>query len=201
MAVELQKLGYTNLHALDISQKMLNEAKKKNVYKRIICAPLNNQRIPEIETGEFDAMICGGTLLTGVVRSFALVEMVRMVRPGKLLWWSFGQRSQRCSHQISTICHLTTTVIFFFVPTDGTHIHSYFNFFTVAPLHNCCCCCCCCCSVLLLFLILYIKRGWRCISRVCLWGFSQIFQRLSNVMLQIFTRKQSNLPNTVRFPP
>ena len=85
MAVELHKLGYTNLHALDISQEMLNEAKKKNVYKRIICAPLNDQRIPEIETGEFDAMICGGTLLRGVVRSFALVEMVRMVRPGKLL--------------------------------------------------------------------------------------------------------------------
>ena len=29
MAVELIKLGYTNLHALDISQEMLNEAKKK----------------------------------------------------------------------------------------------------------------------------------------------------------------------------
>ena len=85
MAVELQKLGYTNLHALDISQEMLNEAKKKNLYKKIICAPLNDQRIPEIETGEFDAVICGGTLLKGLVRSLAFPEMVRMVRTGEFL--------------------------------------------------------------------------------------------------------------------
>lgn len=83
MAVELIKLGYTNLHALDISQEMLNEAKKKNLYKNIICAPLNDQRIAEIETGEFDAMICGGMLFKGLVRASALVEMVRMVRTSK----------------------------------------------------------------------------------------------------------------------
>ena len=35
---ELFKLGYTNIDALDISQEMLNEAKKKNVYKKLICA-------------------------------------------------------------------------------------------------------------------------------------------------------------------
>lgn len=85
MAVELQKLGYNNLHALDISKEMLNEAKKKNLYKKIICAPLNDQRIPEIETGEFDAVICGGTLLKGLVRSLAFPEMVRMVRTGEFL--------------------------------------------------------------------------------------------------------------------
>ena len=49
MAVELIKLGYTNLHALDISQEMLNEAKKKNLYKKIICAPLNDQHIAELK--------------------------------------------------------------------------------------------------------------------------------------------------------
>lgn len=31
--VELNEIGYTNLCALDISQEMLNEAKKKNVFK------------------------------------------------------------------------------------------------------------------------------------------------------------------------
>ena len=85
VGVELQQLGYTNLHALDISQEMLDEAKKKNLYKKLICAPLNDQRIPGIETGEFDALICGGTLLKGHVRSSALVEMVRMIRIGKRL--------------------------------------------------------------------------------------------------------------------
>ena len=83
VGVELQKLGYTNLHALDVSQGMLNEAKKTNVYKKFICAALNDKRIPEIETGEFDALICGGTMLTGHIRPSALVEMTRIVKIGK----------------------------------------------------------------------------------------------------------------------
>ena len=83
MAVELQKLGYTNLHALDISQEMLNEAKNKDVYRRFICAALTDQQIPEIETGEFDALICSGSMFKGHVRSSALNEMVRMVKNGK----------------------------------------------------------------------------------------------------------------------
>ena len=83
VGTELLKLGYTNLYALDISQEMLNEARKKNVYKKFICAALNDQRIPDIETGEFDALICGGTLGKGHVRPPALDEMTRMVKNGK----------------------------------------------------------------------------------------------------------------------
>ena len=90
-AVEVSKLGYTNLHALDISQGMLNEAKKKNLYKKLICAPLNDQPIPEIETGEFDALICTGTLVKGHAGPSALVEMLRMVRPGESLSAFFCQ--------------------------------------------------------------------------------------------------------------
>ena len=37
----LAKLGYTNMDALDISQEMLDEAEKKKVYTKFICAPLN----------------------------------------------------------------------------------------------------------------------------------------------------------------
>ena len=84
MGVELDKLGYTDLHALDISQEMLTEARKKNLYKNFICAPLSDQRIPEIETGEFDALVCAGVLVKGHVRSSAFGEMVRMVKSGKI---------------------------------------------------------------------------------------------------------------------
>ncbi|XP_020620876.1 uncharacterized protein LOC110058566 [Orbicella faveolata] len=86
VGVELSKLGYTNLHALDISQGMLDEAKKKNVYKKVICAALNDQRIPEIETGEFDALICCGTLVQGHAHSNAFAEMIRMVKIGMFSW-------------------------------------------------------------------------------------------------------------------
>ncbi|XP_066266157.1 methyltransferase-like protein 27 isoform X1 [Branchiostoma lanceolatum] len=34
---ELQKIGFTNMDAVDCSQKMLDEAKAKNIYGRLIC--------------------------------------------------------------------------------------------------------------------------------------------------------------------
>ena len=80
---ELFKLGYTNIDALDISQEMLNEAKKKNIYKKLICAPLTEQRIPEIQTGEYHGLISTGALVIAHVRPEALEEMTRMVKPGK----------------------------------------------------------------------------------------------------------------------
>ncbi|KAJ7370425.1 Methyltransferase domain [Desmophyllum pertusum] len=85
IGVELKKLGYTNVQALDISQEMLNEAKKKNAYNKFICTPLSEQRIQEIETGEFDAVICAGTLIKAHVKSSALVEIIRMVKIGGLI--------------------------------------------------------------------------------------------------------------------
>lgn len=82
-AIELQKLGYSNLHALDISQEMLNEAKKKGIpYKRLICAALTEIEVAEIETGEFDGLISAGVLVKAHVRPSALTEMIRMVKTG-----------------------------------------------------------------------------------------------------------------------
>ena len=83
IGVELHKLGYTDVHALDISQEMLNEAKKKNVYKKFTCCSLTDQRIPEVETGEFDALISAGTLIKAHVRASAFMEMIRMVKIGR----------------------------------------------------------------------------------------------------------------------
>lgn len=81
----LQDLGYTNIDALDISQKMLDEAKKLNVYKKFFCAPLSAEPIPDIATDQYDALICVGTLTVGHVKPVALDEIVRIVKPGKEL--------------------------------------------------------------------------------------------------------------------
>lgn len=78
----LQSLGYTNIDALDISQKMLDEAKKLNIYKEFICAPLSVEPIAEIETNQYDALICVGTLTVGHVKPVALDEILRIVKPG-----------------------------------------------------------------------------------------------------------------------
>ena len=84
IGIELNKLGYTNLCALDISPEMLNEAKSKNVYKKFTCAPLTDKPIPKIASGEFDALICGASLIVGHICPPAFVEMIRMVTIGKL---------------------------------------------------------------------------------------------------------------------
>ena len=85
IGIELQKLGYSNLQALDISPEMLKEAKKRNIYKRFFCVALSDQQIPEIQTGEFEALICAGSLLAGHIRAAAFEEMVRMVKHGKIV--------------------------------------------------------------------------------------------------------------------
>ena len=83
VGVELHKFGFTTIDALDISPGMLNEAKKKNVYTKFICAALGDQRIPEVETGEYDVLICIGVFAIAHVPPVALTEMMRMVRPGE----------------------------------------------------------------------------------------------------------------------
>ena len=67
IGVELKKLGYTNLCALDITAEITS---------------LNGQPIAHIKSGQFDAFICGGALLTGRIGSSAFVEMIRMVQTG-----------------------------------------------------------------------------------------------------------------------
>ena len=54
--VELKKLEYANLCASDISPGMIKEAKKrKNDFIRV---SLSGPPIPQIETGQSDALIC-----------------------------------------------------------------------------------------------------------------------------------------------
>lgn len=84
----LVKQGYTNVDALDISQKMLDIAIKKNVYKRFICAPLSDVRIEQIQTAEYDVTLCAGTIVYGQAKPVALDECIRHVRPGGLFIFS-----------------------------------------------------------------------------------------------------------------
>ena len=54
--VELKKLEYANLCASDIQPEMIKEAKKKK--NDFICVSLSGPPIPQIETGQSDALIC-----------------------------------------------------------------------------------------------------------------------------------------------
>lgn len=92
IGVELKKLGYTNLCALDISADMLNQAKKKEVYNEFICASLSERPIPGIGTGQFDALISGGSIIHGLICSSAFAEMIRVVRADGLLCFNIWEK-------------------------------------------------------------------------------------------------------------
>ena len=78
----LKARGYTNVDALDISQEMLNLAAPKNLYKKLICAPLKDTHMDEVETAEYDVVLCAGTIVYGQVKPGALEQCARFVKPG-----------------------------------------------------------------------------------------------------------------------
>ena len=80
LGLELNKLGYTYIDALDMSQEMLNRAKNKT---KLICTAVNDQRINGIETAEYDALTCSSAICAGQVQPSAFSEMLMMVKPGK----------------------------------------------------------------------------------------------------------------------
>jgi len=76
----LGKLGYHDLVAMDLSQGMLEEARKKNVYREfhqmVMGEPL------DFATDYFDAVISTGVLTVGHAPASSLDELVRITKPG-----------------------------------------------------------------------------------------------------------------------
>ena len=85
----LKVRGYTNVDALDISQEMLNLAASKNLYKKLICAPLTDTHMKEVETAEYDVVLCAGTIVYGQVKPGAIEQCARFVKPGRWIWTVF----------------------------------------------------------------------------------------------------------------
>ncbi|XP_046580017.1 demethylmenaquinone methyltransferase-like [Haliotis rubra] len=78
----LSELGFVQIDALDPAQKMLDIAKTKNIYQRLICAFLNKDRIDEIETDQYDCITAAGAFNEGLIPVCAFHEMIRIVKPG-----------------------------------------------------------------------------------------------------------------------
>lgn len=80
VGVELRRLGYSNLEAMDLSRGMLEEARRKEAYsdfhQMIMGEPLG------LDTGAYDAVVCVGVLTLGHAPARALDELARVVRPG-----------------------------------------------------------------------------------------------------------------------
>ena len=80
VGVELNRLGYSDIEAMDLSHGMLDEARAKNVYadfhRMVMGEPL------DFATDSYDAIICVGVLTLGHAPAHSLDELARVTKPG-----------------------------------------------------------------------------------------------------------------------
>ena len=80
VGVELNRLGYSDIEAMDMSRGMLEEARAKNVY-----CDFHQMTMGEtlgFETDNYDAVIGVGVLTLGHAPAHSLDELVRVTKPG-----------------------------------------------------------------------------------------------------------------------
>ncbi|MBA7658050.1 tRNA 5-carboxymethoxyuridine methyltransferase [subsurface metagenome] len=76
----LAKLGYHDLVAMDLSPGMLEEARKKNLYRELHQMVMGEPL--DYATDSFDAVVSTGVLTVGHAPASSLDELVRITRPG-----------------------------------------------------------------------------------------------------------------------
>jgi len=80
VGVTLAATGYKDIIAMDISQGMLDEARKKNVYKEFHQMVMGETL--GFKTACFDAVVSVGVLTLGHAPASSLDELVRITKPG-----------------------------------------------------------------------------------------------------------------------
>ncbi|XP_077495469.1 uncharacterized protein LOC144106502 isoform X2 [Amblyomma americanum] len=87
LGVQLKNLGYSYIDALDYSEEMMTESKKKNIYRRHFLEKVyKNNQLP-LTDGEYDVVALCGCLMPGHIMPDALPEVARLLKPGGRLMW------------------------------------------------------------------------------------------------------------------
>jgi SAM-dependent methyltransferase len=79
----LYQYGYRHLVGIDLSEGMLAQARRKNIYQALHRMVLGEPL--DFAAGEFDATICAGVFTPGHAPASALEELIRVTRPGGLI--------------------------------------------------------------------------------------------------------------------
>lgn len=78
-AINKIRPGYALLDALDLSQDMLDEAAKKNLYSKLICEGMSDN-MPRFNQDEYDCGVCIGTFTPGHVGPEVVEECLRILK-------------------------------------------------------------------------------------------------------------------------
>ncbi len=78
--------GYRQVDGLDLSQGMLDQARRKNCYRNLYQAALGESL--ELADDSYDAVVIVGVFVRGHVGSSALHELIRITRPGGYLFFT-----------------------------------------------------------------------------------------------------------------
>lgn len=78
---QLQKLGFMQIDALEPSNEMIKETIEKNIYRRVYDILITEEKccIPD---SSYDAVITCGTFAENHLPTGALLEFIRLVKPG-----------------------------------------------------------------------------------------------------------------------
>ncbi|XP_064602686.1 methyltransferase-like protein 27 [Liolophura sinensis] len=81
---QLTKLGFRNLDALDPAQGMLDVAKEKGIYHRLVCDFLGPNQL-DIDKDSYDCAAIAGGMGEGHIPYKGLDELIRIVKQGGLI--------------------------------------------------------------------------------------------------------------------
>ena len=84
--VELQRLGYGNICAMDLSEGMLAEARAKGCYNDFRQMALGGRL--DFDTDSYDAVISTGVFTPGHAPPSSFVDLCRVTRPGGFIVFS-----------------------------------------------------------------------------------------------------------------
>ncbi|KAM5228640.1 methyltransferase-like protein 27 [Ctenodactylus gundi] len=84
VAAELQARGFRQLHGVDGSPKMLEQARARGLYQSLSLCTVGQEPLPHLE-GTFDAVLIVGALSDGQVPCSAIPELLRVTKPGGLV--------------------------------------------------------------------------------------------------------------------
>ncbi|KAI6649784.1 hypothetical protein LOD99_6573 [Oopsacas minuta] len=84
---EMHKFGYSNITGIDLSEKMLEEASKKGIYKELNPVDMYKDDLSNY-SNNFDTVISIGTFTAGQLRPEIMQKVAKFVRTGGVVCFS-----------------------------------------------------------------------------------------------------------------